>query len=80
MIVETIHEIISFKQRKWLEWYIRFDTQKRNKARNGFEKDFYEILVNAVFSKVLEDIRNRLTIEFVNKYEICLHRTFKTTR
>ena len=33
MIVEKIYEIISFKQSKWLEGYISFNTQKRNKAK-----------------------------------------------
>ena len=33
-VVEKIHEIISFKQSKWLESYISFNTQKRNKAKN----------------------------------------------
>ena len=33
MIVVKIHEIISFKQRKWLEKYIIFNTQKRNKLK-----------------------------------------------
>ena len=27
MVVEKIHEIISFEQNKWLEKYINFDTQ-----------------------------------------------------
>ena len=40
MIIENIHEIISFKQSKWLERYISFNTQKRNNAKNDFEKDF----------------------------------------
>ena len=30
MIDVKIHEIISFKQSKWLERYISFKTQKRN--------------------------------------------------
>ena len=38
MVVEKIHEVISFKQTKWLEKYINFNTQKRNKAVNDFEK------------------------------------------
>ena len=42
MIVEKIHEIISFKQSKCLENYISFDTQKRNKAKNDFENDFFK--------------------------------------
>ena len=39
MIVEKVHEIISFKQSKWLESYINLTTQKRNKSKNEFEKD-----------------------------------------
>ena len=41
MVIEKIHEIISFKQSKCLENYISFNTQKRNKAKNDFEKDFF---------------------------------------
>ena len=47
MIVDKVHEIISFKQSKWLEKYINFNTQKRNQAINDFEKDFYKLLKNA---------------------------------
>ena len=42
MVVEKIHEIISFKQSKWLEKIVSFNTQKRNRAENDFEKDFFK--------------------------------------
>ena len=45
MVVDKIHQIISFKQSKK---YINFNTQKRNKAKNGFEKDFYKSFNNAL--------------------------------
>ena len=70
MIVVKIHEIISFKQSKWLESYISFDTQKRNKAKNDFEKNFFKILVNAAFGKFLENVRNRLEIELIKKNNV----------
>ena len=70
MVVEKIHEIISFKQSKWLESYISFNTQKRNKAKNDFEKDFFKLLVNAAFGKFLENIRNRLGLELIKKDNI----------
>ena len=38
MTVEKVHEVISFKQSKWLERYIDFNTQKRNMTKNYFEK------------------------------------------
>ena len=40
MIVDEIHDIISFRPNNWLEKYIDFNTQKRNEAVNDFEKDF----------------------------------------
>ena len=70
MIVEKIHEIISFKQSKWLEGYISFNIQKRNKAKNEFEKDFFKLLVNAAFGKFLENVRNRLGLELIKKDDI----------
>ena len=70
MVVEKIHEIISFKQSKWLESYISFNTQKRNKAKNDFEKHFFKLLVNAAFGKFLENVRNRLDLELIKKDNI----------
>ena len=69
MIVEKIHELISFKQSKWLEKDIKCNTQKRNKAKNDFNKDFYNFLNNAFYGKTMENVRNRLGLEFIKKYE-----------
>ena len=66
-VVEKMHEIISFKQNKWLENYSSFNTKKRNRAENDFEKDFYKLLVKAAFGKMMENIRNRLRLEVFNK-------------
>ena len=63
MIVEKIHEIFSIKQIKWLKKYISFNTQKQNRAKTDYEKDFIKVLVNAAFGKFLENVRNRLIIE-----------------
>ena len=38
MIIDKVREIISFKQSKWLEHFISFNTWKRNQAINDFEK------------------------------------------
>ena len=69
MVVDKIHNIISFKQSRWLENYISFITQKRNKARNDFEKYFYKLLNNAFYGKTMENVRNRLKIKFIKKDE-----------
>ena len=70
MVVEKIHEIISFKQSKWLESYISFITQKRNKVKTDFEKDFFKLLVNAASGKFLENVRNRLELELIKEDDI----------
>ena len=67
MIVDIVHNIISFKQSRWLEKYINFNTQRRNQAVNDFEKDFYKLLNNAFYGKTMENVRNRLKIKFVKK-------------
>ena len=67
IIVDKVHNIISFKQSRWLEKYINFNTQRRNQAVNDFEKDFYKLLKNAFYGKTMENVRNRLKINIVRK-------------
>ena len=69
MVVDKIHNIISFRQSRWLEKYINFKTQKRNKAKNDFEKDFYKLLNNGFYGKTMENVRNRLKIKIIKKDE-----------
>ena len=67
MIVDKVHNIISFKQSKWLEKYMNINTQKRSRAKNDFEKDFYKLLNVAFYGKTKENVRNRLKIKFIKK-------------
>ena len=65
LVIYEVHEIISFKQSKWLENYKNVNTEKRNQDVNDFEKDFYKILNNVLYGKTLENVRNRCTIEII---------------
>ena len=67
MIVDKVHEIISFKQSKWLEKYISYNTQKENEATNDFEKYYNKLLNNAFYGKTMENVRNRLRKKFIKK-------------
>ena len=67
MDVIKVHTVIPFKQSKCLEKYISFNTQKGNRARNDFEKDYYKILNNAFYGKTMENVRNRIKVEFIRK-------------
>ena len=70
MVVEKIQEIISFEQSNWLESYFSFNTQKRNKTKNDFEKDFFKLLVKSALGKFSENMRNRLELELFEKDDI----------
>ena len=50
-----------------MEKYIKFITQKRNKAKNDFEKEFYKLFSNAFYGKTMEKARNRTKVEFIKK-------------
>ena len=67
MVVNEVHTVISFKQSICLEKYISFNTQKRNKAKIEFEKDFYKLLNNAFYGKTMENVRNRVNVDFIKK-------------
>ena len=67
MEVVKVHTIISFKQSKWLEKYISFNTQKLISAKSEFEKDFSKLLFNAFYCKTIENVRNRTKVEFIIK-------------
>ena len=69
MVVEQIHEIISFKPNRWLEKYISFEKQKRNTTKKEFEKDFYKLLNNAALGKMMDNFHNLLKIQFIKKYD-----------
>ena len=67
LIVDKVHNIRSFKQSRWLEKYINFNTRKSNQAVIDFEKDFYKLLNNAFYGKTMEILRNRLKTKFIKK-------------
>ena len=69
MKVKQYHRIIKFQQRAWLKPYIDFNIDKRKVVKSDFEKDLFKLMNNAVYGKTMENVRNHMDFELVNKQE-----------
>ena len=61
--VKQIHHVLEFNQSQWLKPYVEFNTQKRIEAEKNGDKDgktLYKLMSNAVYSKTMENVRNRI--------------------
>jgi hypothetical protein len=68
--VTKIHRILAFSQAKWLAQYVQYNTRKRAKAKTKFEKDFYKLIVNAIYGKFIQDNRKFTGVEaFFSDYQ-----------
>ncbi|XP_052124667.1 uncharacterized protein LOC127749656, partial [Frankliniella occidentalis] len=60
--IEKIHRVVKFNQKPWLEKYIRFNTEQRQKCTSEFQKSMWKLLNNSVFGKTIESVRKRRNV------------------
>ena len=69
MRLKKVHRVLEFEQDRWMMSYIEMNTEFRKEGNMIFEKDFYKLMNNSVFSKTMENLRNRVDIRIVKSEE-----------
>ena len=62
-----------------MKQYIDFNTEKRKKAANDFEKDFFKLMINSVYGKTMENLRKRINVRIVSNKKDFLKHTSRPT-
>ena len=52
--LKRVHRVIQFNQDAWMKPYIEMNNELRKRAKNEFEKDYFELMNNSVFGKTME--------------------------
>ena len=68
MKLVSVHKILKFKQSDWSKKCIDFNIDKRRNAVNSSEKDFFKLINNSVYGKIMENLRKRVKVRLARLY------------
>ena len=66
MKLTKAHRVLKFNQSDWMKKYIDFNTEERMNAANDFERDFFKLMINSVYEKMIANLRKRINVRLVN--------------
>ena len=69
MRLVRVRSVIRFRQKRFVEPYIKYNSSRRAEARNAFEKDYYKLKNNSFFGKTMEDVRHRIDYRLLTRWD-----------
>ena len=57
LILKEVHKVIKFDQSPWMSEYINLCVDKRKNVASVNLKNFYKLMINAVYGKTIENVR-----------------------
>lgn len=70
--IKRVKNVVKFRQERFLKKYIDQNTIFRNlPGTTEFERDFWKLMNNSVFGKMIENVRNRQKVRIVLTQEYC---------
>ena len=79
MKLTKIHRVLKFKQSDCMKKYIDFNNKKRINDANDFENDFFKVMVNSAYGKIMQNLRKRINVRLVNNKKDFLKYTSRPT-
>ena len=61
-----IHNCLQFTKKPFLKEYVKLNADKRKEATSQFAQDFYKLLVNSIYGKMIQDVTKYGNYEIVN--------------
>ena len=59
LVLKKNYRVIKFNQKMWLKLYIEMTTELTAKAKKMIPRDFFKLMNNSVFGKVMENVRKQ---------------------
>ena len=70
LILKKIRRIVSFRQESVLKNYISLNAKFRKESTNDFSKSLYKMMINSLFGKFIENVRERINFELVTDEKV----------
>ena len=77
LVLDKVCQVIELDLSAWFTPYIEFNTQLRTRAMRDFGKDFFKLMNNSVFGKMIENVRKHRDIKLVTSWKAYLKKVMK---